>query len=87
MGFKKLRGIKLPEEKQGLIRYSCLNYAHASERIRKKIDRLCRVCGGEYSLALFEVMTTKKSIVQISMDHHVSESVLYALRRRFYERW
>ena len=41
MGFRKLRGVRLPEEKQGLIRYICLNYADQPEWMKRKIERLC----------------------------------------------
>lgn len=87
MGFKKLRGVALPEEKQGLIRYSCLTYKEQPRHIQNKIQRLCREVGGAYQAALWEVMCSKSSITSIAMAHHVSETVLYELRRRFYERW
>ncbi len=87
MGFKKLRGVHLPEEKQGLIRYSCLTYKEQPKHIQNKIQRLCREVGGAYQAALREVMCSKSSITSIAMAHHVSETVLYELRRRFYERW
>lgn len=85
MGFRKLRGVRLPEEKQGLIRYTCLNYASQPEWMRRKIERLCEEYGGEHRRALFEVMTTRKSIAKIAMEYAVSESVLYARRKAFYE--
>lgn len=87
MSFRKLPGVCLPEEKQGLIRYTCLNYAGASRRTREKVERLCRTCGGEYEQALFEVMTTRKSITSIALAHYVSETTLYRLRKSFYEAW
>lgn len=85
MGFRKLRGVRLPEEKQGLIRYTCLDYATQPDWMKRKISRLCDQYGGEYSRALFEVMTTRRSITDISLDYCVSESVLYERRRLFYE--
>ena len=87
MSFKKLRGVRLPEEKQGLIRYTCLNYANANKQTREKIERLCQMCGGEHQRALFEVMTTRKSITNIALAHFVGESTLYRLRKEFYEAW
>ena len=87
MGFKKLRGVHLPEEKQGLIRYSCLTYKEQPKHIQNKIQRLCREVGGAYQAALWEVMCSKSSITSIAMAHHISETVLYDLRRRFYEAW
>lgn len=87
MSFKKLRGVRVPEERQGLIRYTCLNYAAANERTRKKIERLCRACGGEHERALFAVMTTRQSVTSIALEHYVSEAALYRMRRDFYEAW
>ena len=85
MGFRKLRGVRLPEEKQGLIRYTCLNFATRPAWMKEKITRLCDECGGEYSRALFEVMTTRRSMTEIALRHCVSESVLYNRRKLFYE--
>lgn len=87
MSFRKLRGVNLPEEKQGYIRYTCLNYNTQPKWVRKKIHRLCDTCGGEYSHALFEVMTTRRSITEIALTHAVSESVIYDRRKAFYEKW
>jgi len=87
MGFRKLCGVALPEEKQGLIRYTCLNEASQPKRVRDKIQRLCDAVGGEYADALFEVMCTKRSIMKIAMEHYISESQLYRLRKKFYESW
>ena len=87
MGFRKLRGVSLPEEQQGLIRYICLNYDRAPERTREKIRRLCDTCGGAASEALWEVMCTKRSITAIAQAHYVSESTLYRARKHFYESW
>jgi len=87
VSFRKLRGVDLPEEKQGLIRYICLNEAHQPRRVREKIQRLCEECGGAYSAALWDVMCTEKSIVAIAREHYVSESKLYQLRKEFYENW
>lgn len=85
--FKKLRGVGLPEEQQGLIRYTCLTCKNQPEHIKRKVRRLCDECGGEYSAALQEVMCSKRGIRSIALDHHVSESTLYRIRKNFYERW
>lgn len=87
MSFRKLRGVKLPEEKQMLIRSICLTAAEQPKWVQKKISRLCDQQGGSYSAALREVMCSWKSITAIAMAHHVSEAVLYEARRRFYESW
>ena len=87
MGFKKLRGIALPEEQQGLLRYTCLNWRTQPVWVQEKIRYICEQCAGAYQHALFEVMTTNRSITAIAMEHALSESLLYAMRKRFYESW
>ena len=87
MGFKKLCGVPLSEEKQGLIRYTCLTYDEQPKRVQQKIRRLCAECAGVYSAALFDVMCTKKSITAIALAHRVSESQLYRFRQAFYRVW
>ena len=87
MGFKKIRGVSLPEEKQGLIRYTCLTYRDQPTHIQRKIRRLCQEQGGFHNAALWEIMCTWETAVSISQRHHVSESVLYDMRKRFYEAW
>ena len=87
VGFKKLRGVDLPEEKQGLVRYICLNCDSQPKRTQDKIQRLCDDVGGAYSAALREVMCGRKSITAISREHYVSESKLYDMRKVFYEKW
>ncbi len=87
MGFKKLRGVALPEEQQGLVRYTCLNSDSQPKRTQEKIQRLCDDVGGAYSAALRQVMCSRKSITAISMEHYVSERTLYRMRKEFYEKW
>ena len=43
--------------------------------------------GGQYSAALWEVMCTTENIVSIADRNHVSERVLYDLRKAFFEGW
>ncbi len=87
MAYKKLSGVKLPKKKQMLVRAICLNYRDRPKWEQKKIKRLCDECAGAYSAALFELMTTEKGAVQISLAHNISQSRLYDLRRDFYESW
>lgn len=87
MSFRKLRGVNIPEERQGLIRYTCLTINEQPKWKQEKIRRLCEEHGGLYSAALFEAMTSKQSMTAIAMKHCVSESVLYRARKAFYEGW
>ena len=84
---KKLRGIPLPEEKQGLVRYTCLCYRDMPKHTQEKIQRLCRDAGGAYSAALWEVMCTRETVTAIALRHHVSEMTLYRARKVFFLRW
>lgn len=87
MGFKKLRGVNVSRNQQGFIRFACLTYAEQPKKMRDKIDRLLRQCGGPYAAALREVMCSEDSITAIALRHYVSESTLYRLRKEFYESW
>ena len=87
MAFRKLQGVNMPEEKQGAVRFACLTYGEQPKFIQKKIDRLCHDVGGPYSAALREVMCSKRSVTAICMEHNVSESTLYRMRKKFYESW
>lgn len=85
--FRKLRGVHIPYARQGLIRFTCLNYRDEPETVQGRIDRLCRAAGGAYAYELHLVMCTPRTIRSISMERHVSESTLYRIRARFYEMW
>ena len=87
MNFKKRRSINLSYNKQGLIYFTCINYGDQPEHIRRKIYELCEEVGGEYSKALFTLLTRSKSVLQISLEFYVSETKLYMLRKQFYEAW
>lgn len=82
-----MKGLKLPYIKQGLIYFTCLNYDSLSEEMQNGIDLLCYECGKEYKKALFELVTTQNSVINISQKYYVSESLLYRLRKRFYSEW
>ena len=81
--FKKLPGVRLPERKQGLIRFLCLNIEEQPMWMRQKFERLCIACGGLHHCALREVMTTEKTVEQVGQKYRVSATVLYDLRRIF----
>jgi hypothetical protein len=88
MSFRKLRGVNRPHKEQGLICFTCLNYEKQPKDIQEKIRRLCKECGGEHEKALFELITRENiSVPWLEQTYHVSDSVLYERRKRFYERW
>lgn len=77
----------MPKKKQMLVRAICLNYKDRPKWEREKIRRLCDKCAAAYSAALFEAMTTEKSITSIALAHNMSQSRLYDFRREFYMSW
>ena len=86
--FKKRRGIHIPYERQGLIHFTCVNYRDLPDDVLQKISNLCNEVGKEHALVLFEVVTNKdKSIRQLAMEYHISETQLYHYRKKFYEAW
>mgnify|MGYP004547542785 FL=1 len=87
MSWRKLRGVDLPYEKQVYIRAVCLLWREQPKKVQTKIRRLCENCGGVYSAALWDAMTTKQTATQIALRHHIDESTLYRIRAAFYERW
>lgn len=85
--FKKMRGIKLPYKRQGLIYFMCANYADMSFRVREKIDQVCIEAGEEYYQALRDVLIGKKTVRRAAMDCPCSETTLYRKRNEFYLRF
>ena len=87
---KKIRSLKMPYARQQTIYRTCQNYINLPWEKQEKIKRLCRevVRGNDEDFrALFDVLTTEKSIRRIAFEHYMSERKLYYLRKQFYERW
>jgi glutathione peroxidase-family protein len=85
--FKKMRGVRIPYTKQGIIYFTCRDYADQSTRVQQKIDNLCMEVAGEHYAALRDILITGKSIRQISFEQYIEERTLYRLRKKFYEKW
>lgn len=85
--FRKMRGSKLPYMRQGLIYFVCQNFRDMPPEVQQRIVNLCLQCGGQHYQALFEAVTTQRSMLKISMDHYIDESWLYQLRLRFFAHW
>jgi len=85
--FRKLRGVKLSYEQQGFVRFCCLTYNDQPQEVKDKILNLAIRHGKEKWQALFELMTTRKTAVNISAVHFTSEMTLYRMRVKFYHGW
>ena len=77
--------IKASYVDQGYIFFLCRRYHRLPLEQRRRIDWLIRRAGGEHAAALREAMTTDGSILAVSQKHHISESTLERVVRRFYE--
>lgn len=85
---KKIRSLKMSYEKQQKIYITCRNYYKQPPKVRERIARLCSAVakGDENNRnALFKVLTTETPIWRIAEEHYMSKTLLYELRRRFYE--
>ena len=86
--FKKIRSIKIPYRRQGLIYFTCINFRSQPEHIQRKVKKLCDEVGGDDSDALYEMLTVENcSVPGICSKYFVSEKKLYKMRKNFYERW
>ena len=86
--FKKIRSIKIPYRRQGLIYFTCINIKSQPEHIQRKIRRLCEEVGQDDAPALFEMLTVENcSVPAICTRYFVNEKKLYKMRKNFYERW
>lgn len=87
MSFRYRPGLGVPYERQGLVYFTSRCYDHQSERMRRKIDRLCQECGGEHEEALREFVTTDAGAAAICRRRFVSKGALYRAVRQYYERF
>lgn len=86
--FKKLRGVNLPYNKQGLIYFTCVNVKEMPENVRRKILNLCIEVTGEHYQALYAMLTDDtKNVHGIALEYYISETQLYHYRKKFYEAW
>lgn len=86
--FRYKKRLKLKYNVQGYIYFTCQNYNCLSECHKSVIDRICAEVGGDiYREALFSVITTNRSVVSISMEHHMSESALREKINQFYREY
>lgn len=84
VGYRKLKGVPLPEVRQGLIYFTCRNFDHQSKQRKQKITELCTVVAGPHSDALLELLKTDRSTQAIAMKYYIDHSHLCRYRRDFY---
>ena len=87
---KKIRSLKIPYVRQQEIYVTCQRYALQPQSVRERIEHICdRVTDGDAHKrnALFLVLTSEKPIWRIADEQYMAKTVLYELRKRFYELW
>lgn len=87
---KKIRSLDMSYAAQQVIYITCQRYAFQPYKVRQKIRRLCAEASRGDPVdfaALFAVLTEQKSVRRIAMEHYMSETKLYDMRRRFYTAW
>jgi len=83
--FRYKSGVKVSYTRQGYIYFISRCYQELCEKDRLKIDKLCSLYGGEYSLALRDFVTTDATATEICMKHYISRETLRRAVRRYYE--
>jgi len=83
--FRYKRSINLPYERQGYIYFLSRSYEQLPRSRQEKIRELCERCGGEYGKALFEFVTTDDGAVAVCLRHHLSQSTLERVVKKYYE--
>ena len=83
--FRYKRSIKVSYERQGYIYFLSRSYGQLPARKQAAIRELCDRCGGEYSRALFEFVTTDDGAVVVCQRHHLSQSTLERVVKKYYE--
>lgn len=82
-----MKSLNMLYNKQGLIYFSCIDLKNKSKTMQEKMIGLCFYVGGEYFDAFFDMATSGKSPVEISIKYYISEATVYRLKRKFYKAW
>ena len=86
--FRKMRGIKLSYEKQGIIYFTLQNICEQPLEIRNKVKALCDKVAGADSEALYIFLTSNTDTAQsVSLKYYIADRKLYQLRKEFYMEW
>ncbi len=90
MKFKKIRGLKLSYERQGMIFFALANYKTLGSPQRNRIDELIQeVCKGDpaYVGAMRAWLLEGRSFEAVAREFFVNPSTMGRLRKKLYENW
>ena len=82
--FRYKKGIPIPYNEQGYIYFLCRNYKRLPSEMQGLIRDQAQAAAGEYSKALLEFITSDCGGTAICTRHHISESTLERVVKRFY---
>ena len=82
--FRYKNGIGVSYNRQGYIYFASRMYRELPEGKRKKLEELCRRCGGESWQALLAFVTTDAGADAVCDRHYLSRSTLHRMVRRYY---
>lgn len=85
--FRFKKSVPVSYDRQGFIYFTSKLYQELPKKKQTKILNLCLECGGEYSQALFEFVTTDSGATNVCMQYHLSRSTLERAVRKYYERF
>ena len=82
--FRMKKSLPMGYDRQGYIYFTSRMYRHLSRRQQSMIRLCCERAGGEYAKALFEFVTTDNGATNVCMKHHLSDSTLERIVRKYY---
>ena len=85
--FRIKKSVAVSPNRQGYIYFKSLLYPELPRHQQQTIIDLCRECGGEYYVALFQFVTTDEGAMAICIRHHLSQSTLERVVKKYYEQF
>lgn len=83
--FRFKSSINADYNRQGYIYFYSKLFRYLSKKDQEEIRSICSLAGKEYAAAVFDAVTTDRSVCEICMNHNLSESTLLRSVRRYYE--
>lgn len=85
--FRFKSSVPVSYDRQGVIYFTSRLFSELPPKEQEVIRQLCRDCGGAYSQALFEFVTTDAGAVRVCAQYNLSRSTLERAVRKYYERF
>lgn len=82
--FRMKKSLPMGYDRQGYIYFTSKMFRHLPKQQRSIIRQVCTRAGGEYADALLEFVTTNRGATSVCLRHHISESTLERIVRKYY---